>query len=466
MTTRRSSATAAVWIAAVAAITLALILHVLVGPQLADDPRVGAGRLDSRAVADRPAPVLPTLVAPTTPLDTAALVARLEAVPRDGAGGIVALVVDASTGAEVYRSGAGVRTPASSLKVLTGLVALDVLGPSHRFATRTVWDGGTLTLVGGGDPLLATDASDQAPGRATLHDLARVTASALATHGIDKVALRYDASLFGGPAWNPAWPDIFATSVAPITALTVDHARPRLAEGSFVRDPDPARFAAGRFAEQLTDAGIAVTRIEEGAAPALGSPDAEPGEEAVPGAIEVGRVESLPVSGIVERTLADSDNDAAETLAWQVALARGVAATPTGAARVLQEELIRLGLWGDGMAVADGNGIATANQVTADALVGAVRRSLDEPALRAVALGLPVAGVTGTLHDRFEAPEAASGRGIVRAKTGTIRGVNTLAGHAVTDDGHPLAFALMTSGGGQAAARAWLDGVSAALVGG
>ena len=56
------------------------------------------------------------------------------------------------------------------------------------------------------------------------------------------------------------------------------------------------------------------------------------------------------------------------------------------------------------------------------------------------------------------------GRGVVRAKTGTIRGVNTLTGYVVTEDGHPLAFALMTSGGaGQTSARLWLDRASAAL---
>ncbi len=461
MTPRRSTATAAVWIAAVAVVTLAVVLHFFVRPQLADEPRVGSGRLDAPAIAASPAPVLQALAAPTTPLDAAALVARLEAAPRDGAGDVVALVVDASTGAEVYRSGGGARTPASSLKLLSSLVALDVLGASHRFATRTVWDGSALTLVGGGDPLLATVPSAQAPGRATLHDLAQTTASALAAQGVGAVALRYDAVLFDGPAWNPAWPEAFASSVAPITALTVDHARPSLAEGAFARHPDPARFAAERFAAQLSAAGIAVTGIEAGAAPAVADPDAgvQPS-----GATELGRVESLPVSGIVERVLGDSDNDAAETLLWQVALARGHAATPASGARVLEDELTRLGLWSDGMAVTDGNGIATSNQVTADALVGAVRRSLDEPALRAVALGLPVGGVTGTLQDRFEAPDAAAGRGIVRAKTGTIRGVNTLAGYAVTDDGHPLAFALMTSGSGQTSARAWLDGASAALV--
>ena len=58
------------------------------------------------------------------------------------------------------------------------------------------------------------------------------------------------------------------------------------------------------------------------------------------------------------------------------------------------------------------------------------------PDLRALLSGLPVAGVSGTLDECFTAPETLAGRGVVRAKTGTIRGVNTLAGYVVTADGH------------------------------
>lgn len=450
---RRWAWRALLWIS-VLVVALAVVgLQLVVRPQLADDPLVGAGRLDQPAVADAPGAVLPELAAPTQQASAAKVAERLAAVPREGLGDVVALVVDARTGTELYREGAGVRTPASSLKVLSALVAIDVLGPEKTFATTTFLtaDAGTVVLRGGGDPLLAGAARPDAhPQPASLEELAAETATALKAKGVTTVALGHDATLFAGPAWNPAWPDIFARSVAPITALTADHARPSLARNAFERAPDPAQFATDTFAGFLAAQGIAVT----GASAVTTPTDAS----------ELAHVDSLPVARIAERVLADSDNDAAETLLWQVALARGRAATPTDGADVLAIELQRLGLWDEGMRVLDGNGISADNQVTADALVGAIRMALADPDLRPVTDGLPVAGVTGTLAERFDEADAVGGRGVVRAKTGTIRGVNTLTGYVVTEDGHPLAFALMTSGGaGQTSARLWLDRASAAL---
>lgn len=444
---------AVTWIVALTAVLATVLLQVVVRPQLADDPLVGTGRLDHPAVADPPAPVLPALGAPTREVSPDALAATLDALPRDGLGDVVALVVDARTGRELYRAGSGARTPASSMKVLSALVAVDVLGPERTFATTSFLtaDGGTVVLRGGGDPLLAgARRPDTHPQPASLEDLAEQTATALKAQGATTVALGYDASLFAGPGWNPEWPDIFARSVAPITALTADHARPSLARNALERAEDPARFAADQFAGFLAAQGIAVSATNPTTTPA--------------DAAELAHVDSLPVSAIAEVVLAQSDNDAAETLLWQVALARGRAATPTDGAAVLTAELQRLGLWGEGMAVVDGNGIATGNLITPDALVGAVRLALSDPDLRSITAGLPVAGVTGTLHERFVTDDALAGRGVVRAKTGTIRGVNTLTGYVVTADGQPLAFALMTSGGaGQTSARAWLDRASAAL---
>ena len=444
---------ALLWITVVVVALATAGLQFVVRPQLADDPLVGAGRLDQPAVAEPPAPVLSALGDPSSPATPAAVASRLAAVPRDGVGDVVALVVDARTGQELYREGAGPRTPASSLKVLSALVAVDVLGPDRTFATTTLLsaDGGTVVLRGGGDPLLAgASRPDAHPQPASLEELAAATATALKAKGATTVALGYDASLFTGPAWNPVWPDIFARSVAPITALTADHARPNLAPEAFERAPDPTLFAAEKFAGFLTAQGITVT----GTAAAVTPPDAT----------ELAEVQSLPVAQIAERVLAASDNDAAETLLWHVALERGRPATPADGAAVLTAELQRLGLWDDGMQVLDGNGISGDNQVTADALVGAVRAALADPRYRPILTGLPVAGVTGTLTDRFDETDALAGRGVVRAKTGTIRGVNTLTGYTVTADGQPLAFALMTSGGaGQTSARAWLDRASAAL---
>ncbi len=440
---------ALVWIVATALVGATVLLQVVVRPQLASDPLVGGGRLDAPASAQVPGAVLPGLSAPSASVDAAALARTLEALPRDGLGDLAGLVVDAETGTELYRVGSGARTPASSMKVLSGVVALDVLGADTRFETRTYLTAdGQVILRGGGDPLLASAHQDAYPHAASLEDLAASTAEALRARGVTSVELGYDASLFGGPAWNPHWPETFATSVAPITALTVDHARPDA--NSWARSTDPARLAADAFASRLAAQGIAVTEVEAEATPAE--------------AQQVAAVASPPVGVLVEHTLSESDNDAAETLLWQVALARGKTPNPDVSAATLITELTRLGLWSDGMVAHDGNGISADNQVTPDALVGAVRLAVQRPALRHLLTGLPVAGVSGTLDERFDAADSLAGRGLVRAKTGTIRGVNTLTGYVVTADGQPLVFAFMTSGGaGQTSARAWLDRASSAL---
>jgi D-alanyl-D-alanine carboxypeptidase/D-alanyl-D-alanine-endopeptidase (penicillin-binding protein 4) len=72
--------------------------------------------------------------------------------------------------------------------------------------------------------------------------------------------------------------------------------------------------------------------------------------------------------------------------------------------------------------------------------------STSEPNLRPIVEGLPVGGFTGTLADRYRAHRTAAGAGIVRAKTGTLTGVDTLAGLAIDGEGELLAFALMASG--------------------
>ena len=54
---------------------------------------------------------------------------------------------------------------------------------------------------------------------------------------------------------------------------------------------------------------------------------------------------------------------------------------------------------------------------------------------------LPIAGVDGTLKHRMGNIARK-----VRAKTGTISGVTTLAGYAIANDKEPLAFVIMING--------------------
>jgi D-alanyl-D-alanine carboxypeptidase/D-alanyl-D-alanine-endopeptidase (penicillin-binding protein 4) len=154
-----------------------------------------------------------------------------------------------------------------------------------------------------------------------------------------------------------------------------------------------------------------------------------------------------------------------------VALARGGEPSFTGAAEQVLSALEQAGLDRSGAEMHDGSGLSTSDEVPAR-LLGSVLAAAAAPAhgprtserLRPLVTGLPVAGGDGTLDDRF-GPDAtsASGRGVVRAKTGTLTGVSSLAGLVTDVDGRLLIFALMSNGPSPADSRPRLDAMAADL---
>ncbi len=80
--------------------------------------------------------------------------------------------------------------------------------------------------------------------------------------------------------------------------------------------------------------------------------------------------------------------------------------------------------------------------------------------------GLPVAGFSGTLSLRYGAGRAGTAAGLVRAKTGTLTGVSTLAGVS-SAGGRPVVFAVMSDQvpGDTLAARAAIDRFAATVAG-
>jgi D-alanyl-D-alanine carboxypeptidase/D-alanyl-D-alanine-endopeptidase (penicillin-binding protein 4) len=342
-------------------------------------------------------------------------------------------VADADRGRAVYTTGDGTAIPASTTKLLTATAALEVLGADHEFETRVVrGPGRRIVLVGGGDPLLARTPStgDDWPHRADIVTLARLTAAELRKDGRRRVALSYDDSLFSGPAVNPHWPPAYVPDgvVSPIMSLWVDEGR---AASGFGRVADPAATAAAEFAALLEKRGIRVTgRVGEA--------------HVADGAAEVARVASAPLSEIAEWVLTVSDNEAAEVLARHVGLAvSGEGSFDAGVAAVMRT-LRELGVATDDARVYDGSGLSRENRLGPETLLDVLRVALEprHPELDATLTGLPVAGFTGSLTVRFvDAPEA--GRGLVRAKTGTLTGVSSLAGTVTDQDGTTMVFALM-----------------------
>lgn len=351
-------------------------------------------------------------------------------------------VAEPFSGRLLFQQGAGrPSVPASTAKLFTAAAAMLTLGPDARLRTRVVAgaDPHQLVLVGGGDPTLQVRRGGQTgptayPHRATLHRLAVATARRLGGSGIRTVRLRYNDSLFTGPAVDPAWRPNYVPSgaVAPVSALAVDEGR--VAPGAFQREPDPARTASLAFAEQLGAAGIEV--------------DGPPAEgRARRSTAQLAQVSSAPVSALVAGMLGRSDNDLAEAMARHVALATGREPSFAGAGRAVRAAVAGAGVDVRGVRLRDGSGLSRRDRIPVRALAQllGLATSSRYPVLRTLLASLPVAGSTGTLAERFEGP-AAAGRGTVRAKTGTLSGVRALAGTAVDRSGHLLVFALNVDG--------------------
>ncbi|MFD5158074.1 D-alanyl-D-alanine carboxypeptidase/D-alanyl-D-alanine-endopeptidase [Streptomyces hawaiiensis] len=340
-----------------------------------------------------------------------------------------AAVIDVTTGRRLFgKNSDAALTPASTTKVATAVAALSAMGADHRLTTRAALEPDTreVVLVGGGDPTLT--ARESTDGAASLRTLAAGTAAALADRGIREVTLSYDTTLYGGDEMHPIGVD---GNLALVTPLMVDEGRTNdSTSGPVERVPDPAADAARRFGDLLKSHGIKTTA---------------PGpSKATTRAKTLAAVSSPPLSAVVERMLTNSDNDIAEALARQTAIATGNRADFAGAGKAIGSRLRGLGLPLKGAAFKDGSGLNRADRLTPDLLTALLAKAADpsHPELRPALTGLPVAGFTGTLTTRYTDGAA----GVVRAKTGTLSGVHTLAGTLVDEDGRLLAFAFMATG--------------------
>jgi D-alanyl-D-alanine carboxypeptidase/D-alanyl-D-alanine-endopeptidase (penicillin-binding protein 4) len=413
--------------------------------------------------------MLPVPLSAVNDPTTAGLTATLTPLLADHAfaGDTVAmLVTDAATGRVLFSHDAATAVPpASTAKLAVAVAALQVLGPDAQLTTRVVQTAASqVVLVGGGDPTLAGPAavgpvSPGYPTPASLTALAAQTAAALLARQTATVTLGYDASLFAGPTLAPGWKPIYQTEgdVAPVSALEVDEGHPnptRLATAA-----DPGAAAAAEFAALLASDGVTVT----GAPTAVHVASLQGGNPRP----TLSSVASPPMSELVQRMLGRSDNDLAEALSRQVAIATGYPATFAGGVAAVKAAIAADGVDPTGLATVDASGLSPLDRVMPATLVALLRLAImpGHSQLASILSGLPVAGFYGTLSGRFGGV-AAAGAGLIRAKTGTLDGVAALAGYLQDTSGATLVFTTIATGVAKTATavtEAALDRLTASL---
>ena len=363
------------------------------------------------------------------PVDNVALARALDRFVEgsEDLGTLHGQVTDTVTGETVWELNADASLqPASATKILTGAAAILALGPDDVLTTEVVRSGDTVVIRASGDVWLTSGQLD---------DLAEQVGQA------EQVII--DTSVWAGeplmPGWDPQ--DIDAGYIAPLEPAMLYGARIGDTEGDVPRSHTPALDVARALADR-----VGAETVGLGPAPA----DAE--VVATTGSPEL-------IDRLTEMML-HSDNVMAEAIGHEVALHRGLPATAQGATQATLDVLGEHGIDISGVSLADNSGLSTLNLIPPRVLDDVLHDAAAHPPLRPLLATLPVAGGSGTLTDRYD---DMSGRGWVRAKTGTLTATSALAGVVTADSGRVYSFALLSNGSEILPARVALDELTSVI---
>ncbi|OUC11660.1 MAG: D-alanyl-D-alanine carboxypeptidase/D-alanyl-D-alanine-endopeptidase [Alkalinema sp. CACIAM 70d] len=377
--------------------------------------------------------------------------------------------------------------PASNAKILTTAAALQRLGADYRIQTLATGNSigpnlATLRIIGQGDPSLTTQQLS-------------ALVSQLQQKGIRQVEqLIGDETYFQGPTINPNWDaeDIGEAYAVAVNALMLnqnainltlfpqqvgqplrvqwedDTDRPdwtlvnrsrtvgRTASESANADrngsrividaalrigsdpelvgiaiPNPGNYLVRKFRNLLTQSGIQVksaTLVQRKVAP--------------PGEIPLASVSSPPLSELLYETNQESNNTYAEALLKTLGKQNNSSSGNTiqDGVSVLKTTLTTLGVNANRYNLVDGSGLSRGNRVSPEALVQTLQAIAQLPTADLYKRSLPIAGMSGTLKNRFR---GTSAQGIVFAKTGTISGAVSLSGYITPKNYSPLVFSIL-----------------------
>lgn len=301
--------------------------------------------------------------------------------------------------------------PASTMKLITAITALDRLGADYSFRTAIRYTGqiidstrtlrGDIYCVGGMDPMI---------DKKELHSIAL----ALREAGIDSIhgnvyadrSMRDDIMYGEGWCWDDNNPML--------TAL------PYQRKDNFVD--------------------VLATVLQEDSVKLFGFTAIRPCPRGAATICEL----THPLSEVLRPMLKNSNNMYAECIYYQLGLTQGRPSTAKKSKAVEEALLKKIGMGDVIHRFADGSGLSLYNYVSAELEVAFLRYAHRNSSIfDALYPALPIAAIDGTISDRMVGTAAASN---VHAKTGTLSGISSLAGYLTAPNGHLLCFAIINQG--------------------
>ena len=423
-------------------------------------------------------------------------------------------VFDLTTGESLFRyQDEKLYRPASTEKIITSVTALSTLGTDYTMNTRLQYTGqiendtlkGSLYLVGGFDPELMD---------ADLDSLVEVVARSGIRYITDTLAA--DVSMTDSIYWGSGWswddvpasfqpylsplmlnrgcvdvtvkptvkdsiPDVMcvpasdyyqvdndAVSLQPqagkleITRNWLHHGNLIHISGNVAKETtrtlsvyDSKQFFFQTFVNRLKQKGVEVQHTAFADCPASDS------LTVVTPLFTLER----PIGEVLKQMMKESDNLCAESMFYHLAMHHAQAKRVsdddgTDAINHFMKE--KLGFHPDVYNIVDGSGVSLYNYVSPQLLLEYLKHAYNHPEVfQPFYDSLPIAGVDGTLEHRMKKTKAHRK---VRAKTGSVKGVSSLAGYAKASNGHQLAFAIINQNVMKLRlARTWQDKVCAIL---
>lgn len=299
--------------------------------------------------------------------------------------------------------------PASTMKVITAITALDHLGAHYRYESKLYASGecdstslhGNLYVYSTMNPTFSTyDLDCFVEGVSKLHiDTIRGCLVADRSFKDDKML---------GEGW--CW----------------DDKNPVLTPLLYKRGDNMLSALRKRLSEQgiVVLGGDSIGRVPKGA--------------------ELLSDRYAELSTVLHKMMKDSDNLYAESMLYQIGGKNNATATAKNAQTAERQVLSKAGVSSDSYKLADGSGLSLYNYITPEAEVLMLKYAYNNKKIFGeLCQSLPSAGVDGTLRKRMKNAPVLDN---VRAKTGTLTGISSLAGYATSPDGHMLAFCIINQG--------------------